>query len=422
MTRATGTSMKTTKPIKAQLGSGKTGMTGASGCLSNACSGLACKRQRQVSQSKAHPNKLEGNQAWWQAGNKTEGKSLSHAWDRDEDDDLGLGLNSQPSNMPGSGLPAEGIAPEQIEQMLGMLGDLFGSRNSRYDNRGYRSQIRRQLRFKLKQWNIPQPSWLDDYGAKMNVNEFRNRAFAWMKAIKEGSRVPPPVPEQGLPEAGRSNEVKQLYRQMSDLQENLQHWMDTLPPEGLPEDEPSSPSSEMDFTDPRKTKSEPALSPRPNANTGLPGEGISVGSAMHVSCVNGSVVVQPVTPAEVTPAPAPPCPDVCMQPEPMSAQDLPVEGSAGSSWVEVEPAEETATEASFNILDGIETVASEVLEEEEKFWCWTQLAWRRHQKIFRHSIFSSLNSYAWPSLPVEGTKTKDLTIINLELEKGINSK
>ena len=56
----------------------------------------------------------------------------------------------------------------------------------------------------------------------MNVNDFRNKAFAWMKAIKEGSRVPPPVPEQGLPEEGRSSEVKQLHRQMSDLQENLQ--------------------------------------------------------------------------------------------------------------------------------------------------------------------------------------------------------
>ena len=54
----------------------------------------------------------------------------------DEEDDMGLGLNSQPSNMPGSGLPAEGIAPEQIDQMLGMLGELFGTRNHRYDNRG----------------------------------------------------------------------------------------------------------------------------------------------------------------------------------------------------------------------------------------------------------------------------------------------
>ena len=26
----------------------------------------------------------------------------------DEEDDMGLGLNSQPSNMPGSGLPASG--------------------------------------------------------------------------------------------------------------------------------------------------------------------------------------------------------------------------------------------------------------------------------------------------------------------------
>ena len=224
MTRATGTSMKTTKPIKAQLGSGKTGMTGASGCLSKAghgtmpAQGLPAKGRDRSPSPRRIPTSWRGTRHGDRQGVRLRENPYPMpgiAEEEDEDDDLGLGLNSQPSNMPASGLPAEGIAPEQIDQMLGMLGDLFGSRNSRYDNRGYRSQIRRQLRYKLKQWNIPQPAWLDDYGAKINVNEFRNRAFAWMKAIKEGSRVPPPVPEQGLPEAGRSNEVKQLYRQMT---------------------------------------------------------------------------------------------------------------------------------------------------------------------------------------------------------------
>ena len=67
----------------------------------------------------------------------------------------------------------------------------------------------------------------------MNVNDFKNRAFAWMKSRKEGSRVPPPMPEQGLPGEGRSSEVRQLYiyiyRQMNDLQENLQNWVNSSP-------------------------------------------------------------------------------------------------------------------------------------------------------------------------------------------------
>jgi len=45
----------------------------------DACSRLACRRQRQVSQPKAHPNKLEGNQAWSFHWGKTEAKPLFHA-------------------------------------------------------------------------------------------------------------------------------------------------------------------------------------------------------------------------------------------------------------------------------------------------------------------------------------------------------
>lgn len=309
----------------------------------------------------------------------------------DEEDDMGLGLNSQPSNMPGSGLPAEGIAPEQIDQMLGMLGELFGARNHRYDNRGYRSQIRRQLRYKLKQWKIPEPSWLEDRGQTMKVQHYRDKAFAWMKALKEGSRVPPPMPQEGLPEEGKLGQVKHLQQQMSDLQQNLQQWVQSLPPvpaefqnsaevqnsaeiphqEGTTpgptevesKDESSSSESSMDVEDPRKTRSEPPPSPRPNASTGLPVEGIPMGTAMEVTCENGAVVARPVIPAEDATATAPPT--HVEQPVPVGG--LPVEGSiqssVGSSWV---PVEETPTEASFNVLDGMETVASEVLEEEEK--------------------------------------------------------
>ena len=168
--------------------------------------------------------------------------------------------------------------------------------------------------------------------------------------------------------------------------QNLQQWVQSLPPvpaefqnsaevqnsaeishqEGTTpgptevesKDESSSSESSMDVEDPRKTRSEPPPSPRPNASTGLPVEGIPMGTAMEVTCENGEVVGRPVATATAPPTHV-------EQPVPVGG--LPVEGSiqssVGSSWV---PVEETPTEASFNVLDGMETVASEVLEEEEK--------------------------------------------------------
>lgn len=316
--------------------------------------------------------------------------------EEEEEDEMGLGLHSQPSNMP-SGLPEEGMSPAQLGQMLQLFGDLFGNRGARYDNRGYRSQIRRQLRFKLKQMGVPQPDWLDDVGQKMSVNEYRDKAFAWMKAVKEGSRVPPPVPEQGLPAEGRRQEVRHLMTQMTDLQNNLGQWLNTLPPvaaefeaagppegpppegpppEGpAPEQEPpqeESSSSDMDVEDPRKTKSEPPRSPKPvvNATTGLPGEGMVMGPAVQITCNDGNVVVQP---AEAAPAPPAPCPDVCMPPpvadSAVSGEGLPGDGSAvsspvGASWLDVQPPDSIATEEEYNVLDDVSTVASQTLEEE----------------------------------------------------------
>ena len=64
----------------------------------------------------------------------------------------------------------------------------------------------------------------------MNVQEFRGKAFAWTKALKEGSRVPPPVPQQGLPEEGKLGQVRHLQQQMSELQQNLLDWVQSLPP------------------------------------------------------------------------------------------------------------------------------------------------------------------------------------------------
>ena len=88
MTRATGTSTKTTSLSRAGVASGKTGMTGANGCLKvmvlgsgqNRCLLEACLQKADTGlQPKAHPNKLEGNQAWSFHWGKTEAKPLFHA-------------------------------------------------------------------------------------------------------------------------------------------------------------------------------------------------------------------------------------------------------------------------------------------------------------------------------------------------------
>lgn len=50
--------------------------------------------------------------------------------------------------------------------MSGMLG-----RNPRYDHRGYRSQIRRHLKFRLKNMGIPIPEWLEDKGSEDGLDE-----------------------------------------------------------------------------------------------------------------------------------------------------------------------------------------------------------------------------------------------------------
>lgn len=66
---------------------------------------------------------------------------------------------SQSSHMPVQGLPEEGKLADALELLSGMLG-----RNPRYDHRGYRSQIRRHLKFRLKNMGIPIPEWLEDKG------------------------------------------------------------------------------------------------------------------------------------------------------------------------------------------------------------------------------------------------------------------
>ena len=60
-------------------------------------------------------------------------------------------------------------------------------RKKRFDNRGYRSAIRRQLRRLLEDNGIQYPDWLDD--TTQPVNEWRDRAFKEIQAVKNTGRT-----------------------------------------------------------------------------------------------------------------------------------------------------------------------------------------------------------------------------------------
>ena len=82
MTRATGTSTKTTSLSRAGVASGKTGMTGANGCLKVMVLGSGqnrCLLEACLQKAETGLNKLEGNQAWSFHWGKTEAKPLFHA-------------------------------------------------------------------------------------------------------------------------------------------------------------------------------------------------------------------------------------------------------------------------------------------------------------------------------------------------------
>ena len=98
--------------------------------------------------------------------------------------------SSSASGLPGggsgaSGLPAEGRNANN-EQCLQMLGSYL-ERKKRFDNRGYRSQIRRQLRRLLDDNDIHYPDWLDDH--TQPVNEWRDRAFKEIQSIKKTGKL-----------------------------------------------------------------------------------------------------------------------------------------------------------------------------------------------------------------------------------------
>ena len=228
--------------------------------------------------------------------------------------------SSSASGLPGggsgaSGLPAEGRNANNMEQCLQMLGSYL-ERKKRFDNRGYRSQIRRQLRRLLDDNDIHYPDWLDDH--TQPVNEWRDRAFKEIQSIKKtgklttqtgpstGQTGPVPVSPapvsggaSGLPAEGTGlSAIWQVQQQMTGLQSQLSAALAQLqPPPETPrekekeKEQPTSPSSdiEVEAVDPRKTVSEPPRSPRPMVEeqslqaggnqdagaNGLPEEGIA---------------------------------------------------------------------------------------------------------------------------------------------------
>ena len=78
-------------------------------------------------------------------------------------------------------------------------------RSGRYDHRGYRASIRKQLRRYLQRRNMPLPDWLEDKGARFIVMQFRDASFDYIQSIKEQERKrrQPPVPEDPSPNASK---------------------------------------------------------------------------------------------------------------------------------------------------------------------------------------------------------------------------
>ena len=151
--------------------------------------------------------------------------------------------SSSASGLPGggsgaSGLPAEGRNANNMEQCLQMLGSYL-ERKKRFDNRGYRSQVRRQLRRLLDDNDTHYPDWLDDH--TQPVNEWRDRAFKEIQSIKKtgklttqtgpstGQTGPVPVSPapvsggaSGLPAEGTGlSAIWQVQQQMTGLQSQL---------------------------------------------------------------------------------------------------------------------------------------------------------------------------------------------------------
>ena len=126
------------------------------------------------------------------------------------------GANSQSSgtqpaqgsaSMGSNSLPAEG-SESAMATVLHILASVL-SRNNPYDNRGYRSQIRRNLKHKLKLAGMPIPDWLEST-EDMPVKDFRDRCFKWaacLKAPGKAGRSIPEPPDRCVPGSRRRSKV-----------------------------------------------------------------------------------------------------------------------------------------------------------------------------------------------------------------------
>ena len=222
-----------------------------------------------------------------------------------------LPAGSQPP-VAGNSLPARGISTKRTQgalqeededqgdpsasssggdqdmQCLSELAWLL-ERSSRYDHRGYRASIRRQLRRYLTTRSMPLPDWLEDKGARFTVMQFRDASFDYIQSVKEEEKKRrqervPPVPENGkgpatdadasLPGGGKSATIQQVCQNLNTLQVELtcRDSMPLPPVSGtstpaatdVPMEEASDTESSLSLeVDPRQTVSERPLSPRP---------------------------------------------------------------------------------------------------------------------------------------------------------------
>ena len=164
-------------------------------------------------------------------------------------------------------------------------------RSGRYDNRGYRASIRRQLRRYLTERSTPLPEWLEDKGARFTVMQFRDASFDYIQSIKEEEKKRrqvrvPPVPEEttpnqpdpnagdSLPGRGKNVEIEQVCNTLENLKESLTcrdtHPLPAVSGTSTPaaadapmEEASDTEGSNLSFQqDPRQTRSEPPISPR----------------------------------------------------------------------------------------------------------------------------------------------------------------
>ena len=288
---------------------------------------------------------------------------------------------------------------QQLENML--------QRKARFDDRSFRSQLRRNLRRLCEREGIPVPTWLEDTGLK--VDEMKRRWRRMTKSIiqqqlsreddgpangqpGQGSAAATPGSSPLVSPRGESTptETVSAARMVGHILDNVLSDLRTLYPDAFPsqpavpaqvleaehepvpdqnhQTPPSSPTEGSDLSDvedPRMTRSEPALTPRAQeypkqnvAENALPEQGsiMRIGSGGEVPVPQ---IPLPQVPVAETALPEGPVAETALPgvsvaetalPEegsttapPGPASEIPAEGSLGS-WQAVEAEPDTASE------------------------------------------------------------------------------